>query len=265
MRWHRGALTVRLPESHVGTGATSRTTSGVASYTAARATWALGAVGMLFNIAASADDAVWWPTMLIALGLYLTGFTRFLTPIEQLGRTGCGRAFNLSRAFPMARSVSRLPERDAVGLPSVRSRFTGVLATALVTGSASRGAMLMLAFGLGTLPNLPFGRDVAQAVCVITHTNRSSDAVPGIVVLSVSASSGSSMRRRSEQTSGTVSSAASEAGVFSALSSGVRSARVNCPAHHFRQACAGSGRAQVTPILLTTSNQPFSASRISWS
>ncbi|NTV11785.1 MAG: sulfite exporter TauE/SafE family protein, partial [Zoogloea sp.] len=29
-----------------------------------------------------------------------------------------------------------------------------VLATALVTGSAGRGAMLMLAFGLGTLPNL---------------------------------------------------------------------------------------------------------------
>ena len=29
-----------------------------------------------------------------------------------------------------------------------------VLATALVTGSAERGAALMLAFGLGTLPNL---------------------------------------------------------------------------------------------------------------
>ncbi len=57
-----------------------------------------------------------------------------------------------------------------------------VLATALVTGSASRGAMLMLAFGLGTLPNLLLAGMLLKRLRDYTR-NKVVRAVSGIVVL----------------------------------------------------------------------------------
>lgn len=92
--------------------------------------------------------------MLVALGLYLTGFTRLLAPLERAGQSLWRRVQPLTRRFLPVRGM-----RQAIPLGLLWGFLPcglvySVLATALVTGSAEGGASLMLAFGLGTLPNL---------------------------------------------------------------------------------------------------------------
>ena len=92
--------------------------------------------------------------MLVALGLYLTGFTRLLAPIERVGHVLWRRIQPATRRFLPARSVRQaLPLGMLWGFIPCGLTYS-ILATALVTGSGARGAGLMLAFGLGTLPNL---------------------------------------------------------------------------------------------------------------
>lgn len=92
--------------------------------------------------------------MLIALGLYLLGITRALAFTEKAGQflwrliQPLTRRFlpasNVFQAFPLGVLWGWLP----CGL------VYSALATSLAAGSAGRGALTMLAFGLGTLPNL---------------------------------------------------------------------------------------------------------------
>ena len=57
-----------------------------------------------------------------------------------------------------------------------------ILATALVTGSGARGAGLMLAFGLGTLPNLLLAGMLFKRFRDFTR-NRKVRIVSGVLVL----------------------------------------------------------------------------------
>jgi sulfite exporter TauE/SafE len=92
--------------------------------------------------------------VLIAMGLYLTGLLRSVAVLEVAGR-GLWRT-----VAPLA---SRLLAVDGFGR-AFRAGLVwglvpcgmiyGVLIAALLTGSALQGAGLLLAFGLGTLPNL---------------------------------------------------------------------------------------------------------------
>ena len=92
--------------------------------------------------------------MLIALGLYLAGIWRFITVFERAG----------SLLWKHLQPVMRrwLPIQDLPGAFVVGALWGwlpcglvySVLVTALASGSALGGGMLMLAFGLGTLPNL---------------------------------------------------------------------------------------------------------------
>ncbi len=129
----------------------------IASYTLAGAAMgAIGTVGMLFNDILPIQLGLYVAAnlMLIALGLYLTGFTRALSGVEQLGHRLWARIQPLTRRFLPARTVAQaLPLGLLWGFLPCGLVYS-VLATALVTGAAERGAMLMLAFGLGTLPNL---------------------------------------------------------------------------------------------------------------
>lgn len=153
------ALTVQLPGKsrrewplHLGYNL-----GRISSYTAAGAAMgALGTVGMLFDNVLPVQMALYVLAnlMLVALGLYLTGFTRLLTPVERLGHTLWWRIQPFTRRFLPARSVSQAVPLGMLWGFLPCGLVYSVLATALVTGSASRGAMLMLAFGLGTLPNL---------------------------------------------------------------------------------------------------------------
>jgi sulfite exporter TauE/SafE len=92
--------------------------------------------------------------MLIALGLYLLGVTRALAFTERAGQLLWQRLQPLTRRFLPARSVAQaFPLGMLWGwLPC--GLVYSALATALSSGSATRGGLCMLAFGLGTLPNL---------------------------------------------------------------------------------------------------------------
>ncbi|MQY50289.1 sulfite exporter TauE/SafE family protein [Rhodocyclus gracilis] len=92
--------------------------------------------------------------MLLALGLYLAGATRSLAFVERLGQSLWRRISPLTRRFLPVRSVAQaLPLGMLWGwLPC--GLVYSALISALSSGSATRGALSMLAFGLGTLPNL---------------------------------------------------------------------------------------------------------------
>ncbi len=92
--------------------------------------------------------------MLVALGLYLLGIGQFITLTERQGQRLWQVLQPLSRRFLPARTVGQaLPLGMLWGwLPC--GLVYSALATALSSGSVARGALLMLAFGIGTLPNL---------------------------------------------------------------------------------------------------------------
>lgn len=92
--------------------------------------------------------------MLIAMGLYLLGFTQFLAPLERGGQALWQRIQPLTKRFLPVRGIAQaLPLGLLWGwLPC--GLVYSALTTALASGSAGQGALLMLAFGLGTLPNL---------------------------------------------------------------------------------------------------------------
>ena len=92
--------------------------------------------------------------MLILLGLYLAGWSSLVTRLEAAGRRLWRHISPLTTRFL---PVDTAPRAFAVGtlwgwLPC--GLTYSVLAIALVSGGAANGAALMLAFGLGTLPNL---------------------------------------------------------------------------------------------------------------
>ena len=92
--------------------------------------------------------------MLVALGLYLMGMTRALAFTERLGQRLWRRLQPLSRRFLPARSVAQAFPLGLVWGWLPCGLVYSALVTALTSGSAARGAGLMLAFGAGTLPNL---------------------------------------------------------------------------------------------------------------
>ncbi|MBS3916668.1 MAG: sulfite exporter TauE/SafE family protein [Sulfuritalea sp.] len=145
----------------------------ISSYALAGAV--LGAVGgasLLFNdiLPVQLSLYVLANLMLVALGLYLTGVTRALTFVERAGQTLWSRIQPLTRRFLPVTSIGRaLPLGMLWGFLPCGMVYS-VLTAAMLTGNSLRGAGLMLAFGLGTLPNLLLAglllkrfRDLAQA------------------------------------------------------------------------------------------------------
>lgn len=92
--------------------------------------------------------------MLIALGLYLIGVTRALALTEKAGQHLWRHLQPLTRRFLPARRVAQAFPLGLLWGWLPCGLVYSALATALSAGSAGRGALAMLAFGLGTLPNL---------------------------------------------------------------------------------------------------------------
>ena len=92
--------------------------------------------------------------MLVAMGFYLLGVTQSLAWVERGGQRLWQRIQPLTRRFLPVRGVAQaLPLGMLWGwLPC--GLVYSALTSALASGSAARGGWLMLAFGLGTLPNL---------------------------------------------------------------------------------------------------------------
>jgi sulfite exporter TauE/SafE len=92
--------------------------------------------------------------MLLLMALYVAGVTPVTRGLEAAGSVVWRRVQPYSRSFLPANTVPR-----ALGLGVVWGWLPcgmvyAVLLTALATADARHGALVMLAFGLGTLPNL---------------------------------------------------------------------------------------------------------------
>jgi sulfite exporter TauE/SafE len=129
----------------------------ISSYAIAGAAMgALGSLGLLLNNALPVQMTLYIAAnlMMIALGLYLTGVTGALAFTERAGQWLWRRVQPLTRRFlPVRGPAQAFPLGLLWGwLPC--GLVYSVLAMALLTGSATRGAATLLAFGLGTLPNL---------------------------------------------------------------------------------------------------------------
>ncbi len=92
--------------------------------------------------------------MLIALGLYLMGITRALAFSERIGQKLWRHVQPLSRRFLPARTVAQAFPLGVLWGWLPCGLVYSALVTAMTSGSALRGAGMMLAFGAGTLPNL---------------------------------------------------------------------------------------------------------------
>lgn len=117
---------------------------------------ALGSLGLLLNNALPVQLTLYVVAnlMMIALGLYLAGITGALAFTERAGQWLWLRIQPATRRFlPVRGAAQAFPLGLLWGwLPC--GLVYSVLAMALLTGSALRGAATLLAFGLGTLPNL---------------------------------------------------------------------------------------------------------------
>jgi sulfite exporter TauE/SafE len=129
----------------------------IASYAIAGAlVGAIGQAGLLMRDAVPVQHLLFALSslMLVLLGLYLAGVWGAVRRLEQLG-SGLWKRLqpHTTRLLP----VNTVPR--ALGLGALWGWLPcglvySVLLTALAGGSALQGALIMLAFGLGTLPNL---------------------------------------------------------------------------------------------------------------
>ena len=115
-----------------------------------------GAAGLALRGGAGANAvlAVLAGSAMIALALHLAGYAPLTRRLEAAGGVLWRRLQPHTRWFLPANTVPR-----ALGLGALWGWLPcgmvyGVLLTALATGSAAEGALVMLAFGAGTLPNL---------------------------------------------------------------------------------------------------------------
>lgn len=92
--------------------------------------------------------------MLVALALYLLGVTKALAFTERAGQALWRHLQPLTRRFLPARSIAQAFPLGLLWGWLPCGLVYSALASSLTAGSAGRGALMMLAFGLGTLPNL---------------------------------------------------------------------------------------------------------------
>ncbi len=129
----------------------------IVSYAAAGAlVGAIGQAGLLMRDAVPVQHLLFALSslMLVALGLYLAGVWGM---VRRLERMGGGLWKRLQPYTTRLLPVNTVPR--ALGLGALWGWLPcglvySVLLTSLASGSAAQGALIMLAFGLGTLPNL---------------------------------------------------------------------------------------------------------------
>ncbi len=120
--------------------------------------------------------------MLVALGLYLMDAWRGLARLETAGQVIWRRVQPLVRhLLPVDSPVKALALGGLWGWVPCGMVYS-VLLTAMMSGSAASGAMVMLAFGLGTLPLL-FGLGMAGVRLQTFTRRRAVRVVAGLIVL----------------------------------------------------------------------------------
>ena len=129
----------------------------IVSYTLAGAlVGAIGQAGLLLRNVVPVQHLLFALSslMLVALGLYVAGIGSMVRSIEQVGSILWQHIQPLTRRlFPISSPTRALLLGMLWGwLPC--GLVYSVLVTALASGNVRSGALVMLAFGLGTLPNL---------------------------------------------------------------------------------------------------------------
>jgi uncharacterized protein len=161
----------------------------ISSYTLAGAIMGgIGSLGLLLNEMLPIQMALYLAAnlMMVALGLYLIGITRSLAFTERAGLWLWHRVQPLTQRFlPVQRLTQAFPLGMLWGwLPC--GLVYSVLAMTLLTGSAVRGGLTMLAFGLGTLPTLMAAGLVLAKFRQLTQA-RAVRLTAGVVVISFGA------------------------------------------------------------------------------
>ena len=121
--------------------------------------------------------------MMIAIGLYLTGWLPQIASVEKIGIPLWKRLEPIGRRLV---PVASLPKALAYGLiwgwlPCGMVYF--VLVWALTAGSAVNGALTMVAFGLGTLPTLLTAGFMTSWITRFTHSARARQVVGLLIII----------------------------------------------------------------------------------
>ena len=153
------ALTVQLPGSRTRQWPLhlAYNLGRIGSYTVAGALMGgIGSLGLLLNKVLPIQMGLYVAAniMLVAMGLYLLGMTKTLAFAERFGQKLWIRIQPVTRRFLPARSVFQAFPLGVLWGWLPCGLVYSVLTAALMSGSAARGALTMLAFGFGTLPNL---------------------------------------------------------------------------------------------------------------
>jgi hypothetical protein len=129
----------------------------VGSYAAAGgAAGAVGGTAAMIDTVLPAQIALAFVAnaLVVLLGLYLAGLGRIVARIESLGAALWRRVAPLGHRFLPADTPARALGAGAVWGWLPCGLVYSALSLALVSGDGARGAAVMLAFGLGTVPNL---------------------------------------------------------------------------------------------------------------
>lgn len=152
------ALTVQLPGQKPAFALHLAYNAGrISSYTFAGACMgAISSYGLLLNgfLPIQLTVYIFANILLIALGFYLLGLTQTLAFTERIGQWLWRRVQPLTKRFLPVKGVQQAFPLGLLWGWIPCGMVYSVLAAALMTGSAWRGAATMLAFGVGTLPNL---------------------------------------------------------------------------------------------------------------
>ena len=121
--------------------------------------------------------------MMVAIGLYLTGWLPQIASVEKIGIPLWKYLEPIGRKLV---PVASLPKALAYGLiwgwlPCGMVYF--VLVWALTAGSAVNGALTMVAFGLGTLPTLVTAGFMTSWITRFTHSTRARQLVGLLIII----------------------------------------------------------------------------------
>jgi sulfite exporter TauE/SafE len=171
-----GALTVQAPGRRPAWNLHLTYSVGrIASYSVAGAIMGLvGSIGLFFDQVLPVQLLlyVFANLVLIILGLYLAGIGGLLPRLEALGAWLWRRIQPFGTKLLPADTVVKAFALGAIWGWLPCGLVYSLLASALLSGSAASGAIVMLAFGIGTLPNLLLAGMVFKRMRDITSDRR---------------------------------------------------------------------------------------------
>ena len=123
-------------------------------------------------------------TMMVAIGVYLTGWLPQIASVEKIGIPVWRRLEPIGRKLMPVSSIPRALSYGLIWgwLPCGLVYF--VLIWALTAGDAFMGAMTMLAFGLGTLPTLVTAGFMTSWITRLAQSSRARQIV-GLLIIAM--------------------------------------------------------------------------------